>query len=99
MPSPAVAGRWYTGLGLSDARSLSGLPVGGRVRPAGAGRRVAGRALQGGGGLGGLGHSPGQLVVGTGGLQAPLAAGAGPAGAVGARLGPVALVVGGVVQR
>jgi len=51
--------------------------------------RVAGGALPGGGGLSGLDHLPGYLVVGLGGLQAPLAGGAGLAGAVGARLGPV----------
>ncbi len=86
------------GLGLSDARSLSGLPVGARVRPARAGRRMAGRGLPRAGGLGGLGHLLGQLVVGIGGVQAPFAGGAGLVGAVGACLGPVALVFGAVVS-
>ena len=67
--------------------------------PPRAGAAWSGGALPGGGGLGGLVHLAGQLVVGVGGLQAPLAGGAGLVGAVGAGLGPVALVFGGFVQR
>jgi hypothetical protein len=60
---------------------------------------VAGVAVPGGGGLGGLGHLVVQLVVGIGGLQqAPLAGGAGLVGAVGACLGSVPLVFGGFVS-
>ena len=54
--------------------------------------------LGGCGGLGGLEHLGGHLVVVAGGLQPPLAGGAELAGAVSARLGPVPLVFGGVVQ-
>jgi len=56
------------------------------------------RALPRGGGFGGLDHLCGQVVVGVGGLESPLAGGAGLFGAVAAGGGPVALVFGGVVQ-
>jgi hypothetical protein len=85
MASPAVPGR----RGLASGESLSGLRVGGGV---------AGRVLPGGGGVGGLDHLSGQVVVGVGGVQPPLAGGAGLGAAVGAGSCPVALVFGGVVQ-
>jgi hypothetical protein len=100
LPPGALRGSLASGgFTRSPARSLSGLSVGGRVWPVSVGRSVAGRAWPGGGGLGGANRLFSELVVGIGGLQAPLAGGAGLVGAISARFGPVALVFGGVVQR
>jgi hypothetical protein len=62
MASPAVPDSRSARPVLAGGGSLSGLRVG---------SCAAGRVLPRGGGLGGLDHLGGHLVVGVGGLQAP----------------------------
>jgi hypothetical protein len=75
MSPPAASGQCGTSRGLSGAWSLSGFLAGGRVRAGAERRRVAWGALPGSGGLRGVDHLGGYLVVGLGGLQPRLAGG------------------------